>query len=46
MWNKIKTGLGWTFRIVSIIMLAIPLILCTPGLILHILSEEIFESIK
>lgn len=37
--------LYWTTKIISVALLIVPLLLCLPGVILHILSEEIDERI-
>lgn len=37
--------LYWILKIVSVLLLILPLILCLPGLIFHILSEELLDNI-
>jgi hypothetical protein len=36
--------LYWTIKIISVVLLIVPLLLCLPGVILHIVSEEIEEK--
>jgi len=36
--------LYWTTKIISVVLLVIPLLLCLPGLLLHIISEELEEN--
>jgi hypothetical protein len=36
--------LYWTIKIISVALLIVPLILVIPGVILHIVSEEIEEK--
>jgi hypothetical protein len=36
--------LYWTIKIISVALLIVPFVLCLPGVILHILSEEIEEK--
>lgn len=38
-----KLVISWTLKIISIALLIVPLILCVPGLIFHVLSEELDE---
>jgi hypothetical protein len=38
--------LYWALKIISVLLLLIPLILCLPGLIFHVLSEEIEDRIN
>ncbi len=33
----------WVLKTVSVLLLIPPLLLCIPGFILHILSEELFD---
>ena len=36
--------LYWTTKIISVALLIVPFVLCIPGFILHIVSEEIEEK--
>ncbi len=36
--------LYWTIKIISVALLIVPLLLCLPGVLLHIISEEIEEN--
>lgn len=36
--------LYWVLRIISAILLLGPLVLCLPGLLFHVLSEEVKEK--
>jgi len=38
--------LYWVLKIISILFLVIPIILCLPGIIFHVLSEELEERIE
>jgi len=37
--------LYWITKIISVALLIVPFVLCIPGVILHILSEEIEERL-
>jgi hypothetical protein len=37
--------LYWAIKIISVALLIVPFVLCIPGVILHILSEEIEERL-
>lgn len=36
--------LYWVLRIISALLLLGPLVLCLPGLLFHVLSEEVIEK--
>ena len=38
-----KLIISWTLKIISVVLLIVPLILCVPGLIFHVLSSELDE---
>lgn len=41
--KKMSKLLYWVLKIISILFFVLPIILCLPGLIFHILSEELEE---
>jgi len=36
--------LYWVLKIISVLLLFGPLVLCLPGLLFHVLSEEVIEK--
>jgi hypothetical protein len=38
--------LYWILKIISILLLVIPIVLCLPGLIFHVLSEELEDRVE
>jgi hypothetical protein len=38
-----KLIISWTLKIISISLLIVPLLLCVPGLIFHVISTELDE---
>ncbi len=36
--------LYWAIKTISVLLVAIPLLLCVPGLLLHVISEELEEN--
>ena len=39
-----KKIIYYTLKVISILLLSIPVILCLPGLIFHVLSEEFYDK--